>query len=193
MHLRKYILIGILSLLYANIFGQTHSYYQLSGIVINQHTKYSIGYASVTVPADKRGANATEEGFFTIVVAPNDTLQFSAVGYKPKLYVVPDTLQDQLISIAVELTRDTLTLDAFVVYPWPSREEFREAFLAYKDVQPYTIGPIPGIRSKADIDTVPKPPSPIKNPISFLYEEVVKPIQWKRPKRDRVDELPEWK
>jgi hypothetical protein len=127
------------------------------------------------------------------VVKPSDTLQFSALGFKPKTYVVPDSLPDELVSIAVSLMRDTLELDPFIVYPWPSQEDFREAFLAYQETQPYVMQPIPGIRGKEFIDTVPKPPSPIKNPISFLYEEVVKPIQWRKPKRDMVDELPEWK
>lgn len=165
---------------------------QLSGIILNQQTRELIPYASVTIPADKRGTTASADGFFTIVVGMGDSLQFSALGYKPKMYVVPDSGMDALSSIAVQLTRDTLTLDPFVVYPWPSPEDFREAFLAYKEVQQYTMGPIPGIRSKAEIDTVPKPPSPIWNPISFFYEEVVKPIQWKRPKPHKVSELPTW-
>lgn len=179
--------------LHALVLAQQPTYIQLSGIITNAQTTRPVAYATVTVPSGERGVYASAEGFFTIVVEPRDTLQFSALGYKPKLFVVPDSVPDPLVSIAVALTRDTLTLDPFVIYPWPSPEEFREAFLAYKEVQQYTMQPIPGIRSKADIDTIPKPPSPIWNPISFIYEEVVKPIQWKKPKRDKVDELPEWK
>jgi len=173
--------------------GEAQQYAQLSGIITDNSTGYAVPYASVTVPDDIRGVSASEIGFFTIVVKPLDTLQFSALGYKPKLYVVPDTMHDDLVSIAVSLQRDTIELDSFVVYPWPSREDFREAFLAYQETQPYVMQPIPGIRGKELIDTVPKPPSPIMNPISFFYDEVVKPIQWRKPKRHMVDELPEWK
>jgi hypothetical protein len=49
-----------------------------------------------------------------------------------------------------------------------------------------------GIKSPSQIDTVPKAPSPIMNPISFFYEEVVKPIQWSKKKKNMVDKLPEW-
>lgn len=167
-------------------------YIQLSGIVFNQETRAVISYANVTIPAAKRGTSAGLDGFFTLVVEQGDTLQFTASGYTPKWYVVPDSGMDQLTSIAVFMTRDTLYLDPYVIYPWPSREDFREAFLAYKEVPQYTMQPIPGIRSKAEIDTVPKPPSPLWNPISFFYEEVVKPIQWKRPKPHKVGELPKW-
>jgi hypothetical protein len=65
--------------------------------------------------------------------------------------------------------------------------------LAYKAIQEYTMGPIPGIKRPDQIDTVPKAPTLIKNPISFIYEEVVKPIQWSKKKKHMVDELPVWK
>jgi len=172
---------------------QSQSYIQLSGIITEELTYYPIPYATVSVPAQKRGAYAGADGFFTLVVSPKDTLLFSALGYKPRQYVVPDSGMDKLSSIAVKLSRDTITLDPFIVYPWPSQDEFRQAFLAYKEVQPYTMQPIPGIKSKHEIDTVPKPPSPIMNPISFFYEEVVKPIKWRKPKPGKVDELPDWK
>ena len=55
------------------------------------------------------------------------------------------------------------------------------------------MGPIPGIKRPDQIDTVPKAPTLIKNPISFIYEEVVKPIQWSKKKKHMVDELPVWK
>ncbi len=165
---------------------------QLSGIVTNQQTMFPIAYATVSVPSEFRGVNASADGFFSIVVNRSDTLQFSAIGYKSKFYIVPDTGEDKIESIAVLLAVDTLTLDPFVIYPWPSKEDFREAFLAYQDIQQYQMGPIPGIKSPFQIDTVPKAPSPIMNPISFIYEEVVKPIQWSKKKKNMVDKLPEW-
>ncbi len=193
MHLRHSLAILCCFLAFHHVQAQVSpEYVQLSGIVYNQETRQLIPYANVTIPTEKRGAGSGADGFFTLVVQSGDTLQFTASGYAPKLYVVPDTGMDALSSIAVFLTRDTLYLDPFVVYPWPDKEDFREAFLAYQYVPKYTMQPIPGIRGKAEIDTVPKPPSPLWNPISFFYEEVVKPIQWKRPKPNKVSELPKW-
>ena len=165
---------------------------QLSGIVTDAETMFPLSYATVSVPNEMRGVNASVEGFFSIVVKRSDTLQFSAIGYKPKLYVVPDSGTDVIESIAVKLESDTLTLEQFVIYPWPSKEDFREAFLAYQETQQYVVGPLPGLRRPWEIDTVPQAPSPIMNPISFFYDEVVKPIQWKKKKRSMEDKLPEW-
>jgi hypothetical protein len=83
-------------------------------------------------------------------------------------------------------------LETVTIYPWPTREEFDEAFLAYNEVRQFQIGPLPGIKSPDLIDTIPKAPT-IFQPISLLYEEVIKPIQWNTKKRKRVNELPEWK
>ena len=166
---------------------------QLSGIVTDERSNLPVSYATVIVESEYRGVNATMEGFFSIVVARNDTLQFSALGYKPKYYVVPDTGSDNIASIAVFLKKDTITLDVVEIYPWPSPEDFRDAFLAYQENRQYTVGPIPGLKSPGEIDTVPKAPSPIMNPISFFYEEVIKPIQWQKRKRNMPAQLPEWK
>ena len=164
---------------------------QLSGIVSDDQTLAPVAFAQVRVPAGRQYAYASEVGFFSLVVSPGDTIEFSALGFKPKYYAIPDTGYDEIASIAVFLSKDTMTLDAVEIYPWPSKEDFREAFLAYQEIKD-EIQPIPGIKGRDEIDTVPKPPSPIMNPISFIYDEVVKPIQWQKRKRKMVDKLPAW-
>lgn len=166
--------------------------FQLSGIVSDADTKFPVAYASIEIVGQYRGVYTSQDGFFSCVVEENDSVQFSATGYKTKMYVVPEDLGDNIFSIAVLMYRDTLEIEGVEIYPWPSKEEFRDAFLAYKEVQEYQIGPIPGIKSRDQIDTVPKPPVIYKNPISVLYEEVIVPIQWKKKKKDKAKELPKW-
>ncbi len=186
------LLLGLLIFLSASsVFAQSELI-QLSGIVTDDQTLLPVPYAQVSVPASRHYTYSSVEGFFSMVVDPLDTIEFSALGYKTRMYVVPDSGFQVITSIAVFLSKDTLMLDAVEIYPWPSREEFRDAFLAYQESRENQIGPIPGIKSRNEIDTVPKAPSPIMNPISFLYEEVVKPVQWQKRKRKMVDKLPEW-
>ncbi|HNW00300.1 MAG TPA: carboxypeptidase-like regulatory domain-containing protein, partial [Chitinophagales bacterium] len=54
----------------------------------------------------------------------------TASGYKDAIYIIPGTLTDERYSVIQLLTRDTMYLSETFVYPWPSREEFRDAFLA---------------------------------------------------------------
>ncbi len=166
---------------------------QLSGIITDEQTNMPIPYAAIIDQNDFRGVNASMEGFFSIVVAKTDTLQFSALGFKSKYYVVPDTGSDKITSIAVLLNKDTITLEGVTIYPWPSPEDFRDAFLAYQENMEYRMEPIPGLKSPWQIDTVPKDPNPIMNPISFIYETIVKPIEWKKVKKSMPAQLPVWK
>ena len=195
LHARKpRFLIPVLLICFSHysVFAQ-NNLIQLSGIITDEQTNIPVSYATVLVENEFRGVNASMDGFFSIVVAKRDTIQFSALGYKPKYYVVPDTGSDNIASIAVFLKKDTITLDLVEIYPWPSPEDFRDAFLAYQENRQYTVARIPGLKTPGEIDTVPKPPSPIMNPISFFYEEVIKPIQWQKRKRNMPAQLPEWK
>ncbi|MEZ5015014.1 MAG: hypothetical protein R2794_12050 [Chitinophagales bacterium] len=165
---------------------------QLSGIVTDETTMLPVAYTRVGIYGEERAVQAGANGFFSIVANKLDTVEFSALGYKSKYFVVPDTGINTIVSIAVFLRNDTITLDKVTIYPWPSKEEFRDAFLAYQEQQRYVMQPIPGIKGPTEIDTVPKAPNPIMNPISFIYDEVVKPIQWNSKKRDKAKELPQW-
>jgi len=163
---------------------------QLSGLISEVRTGYPLPYSTIQVLNTYRGTVANSSGFFSLVVAPNDSIRFSSVGYESKIFVVPDTLTDVITSIGVFLGRDTMVLDVVEVYPWPSREDFRDAFLSLQLAQnELTMGPIPGI--KTIVDTVPKGPT-IFNPITLFYEEIIEPLEWSRKKRNKVKELPKW-
>lgn len=163
---------------------------QLSGIISEYPSGYPLPYATMEVMGQYRGTVASGSGFFSMVVAPNDSIRFSSLGYKSRIYVVPDTLTDVITSIGVFLTRDTALLEVVEVYPWPAREDFRDAFLALQLSQKeLTMGPIPGI--KTIVDTTQQAPT-IFNPISLIYQEIIQPMEWSRVKRKKVKELPKW-
>ncbi|HAE36121.1 MAG TPA: hypothetical protein DCG22_10030, partial [Bacteroidetes bacterium] len=146
---------------------------QLSGIVAEDRTGYPLPFATVHVLGTYRGTVSSANGFFSLVVAPNDSIRFSSVGYESRLFVVPDTLTDVITSIGVFLPIDTMQLETVEVYPWPTRDDFADAFLALQLANhELRMGPIPGI--KTVVDTVPPAPT-IFNPITLFYEEIIKP------------------
>jgi hypothetical protein len=65
-----------------------------------------------------------------MVLLPGDSLVFSAVGYRASTFVMPDRLDEKFYSVLVPMERDTVDLPAAVIYPWPSKEAFRQEFLA---------------------------------------------------------------
>lgn len=103
-------------------------YIQLTGIVITD-SLYRVPFTRVGDINTKRGTLADFYGYFALVVHPGDTVQFSCLGYKRKLYVVPDTTTAKSISLVQLMTEDTILMDPVDVYPWPSREQFANAFV----------------------------------------------------------------
>lgn len=107
---------------------------QLSGVLVSMDSLGQVSYASV---ANKTTNNATFTdfyGYFSIVSRPGDTLLFNAIGYQTGSYIVPDTLTAVNYSIIHVMVSDTLNLPKVDVYPWPSREDFANAFV---NMHPY--------------------------------------------------------
>ncbi len=102
---------------------------QLSGVVLDADSLSPIPFTSVIISSTSRGTIADYSGFFSFVVEKGDTLLFSSIGYHDSYYVVPDTLSNARYSLIQLMNMDTIELKEVVVYPWPSKEEFADAFI----------------------------------------------------------------
>ncbi len=101
---------------------------QLTGVVITD-SLMRVPFTRVADLSTRRGSVADYYGYFALVVHPGDSIRFSSLGYRTKIYVVPDSTTMRTISLVQILKPDTILLDPVDVYPWPSREEFAEAFV----------------------------------------------------------------
>lgn len=101
---------------------------QMTGIVITD-SMYRVPFTRIIDLNTKRGVIADYYGFFAMVVHPGDTLIFSSLGYKKKMYVVSDTTRLDNFSLVQVLQMDTIMADPVDVYPWPSREQFADYFV----------------------------------------------------------------
>jgi len=102
---------------------------QFSGLVVTGDSLAPVPYTTVWVKNTRRGTITDFYGFFSIAVYERDTLRFSSVGFKEVNYVVPDTLSQSRYSAIQIMSRDTIYLPETVIYPWPTREQFRHAFI----------------------------------------------------------------
>lgn len=114
---------------------------QLSGVVVTEEGKEVIvlPYTNVAVKGTSRGTITEMDGFFSIVVVKGETVVFSRIGYKNEQYIIPDTLTSDSQSIVQSLIKDTVMLAEAVIYPWPSRENFKEEFLSMDVVDEYQL------------------------------------------------------
>lgn len=102
---------------------------QFSGLIVTGDSLKPLSYSTIWVKGTRRGTTSDYYGFFSMPVYELDTLRFTSVGYKEAFYVVPDTLSRQRYSAVQVMTRDTIHLAETVIYPWPTREQFRHAFI----------------------------------------------------------------
>ena len=102
---------------------------QFSGLIVTGDSLKPLPYSTIWVKGTRRGTTSDYYGFFSLPVYENDTLRFTSVGYKEAFYVIPDTLSRHRYSAIQVMTRDTIHLAETVVYPWPTREQFRQAFI----------------------------------------------------------------
>lgn len=104
-------------------------YVQISGIVVAGSKLEPVPFVTVLEKSSYRGTSSDYYGFFSFVAMPGDTIVFSSIGYKKSTYVIPDTLRNGRYSLIHSIEEDTVKLAQLDVYPWPSREQFRDAFL----------------------------------------------------------------
>ena len=106
---------------------------QFSGMIISNDTTQDniqpVFYCHIRMKNRRRGTVSNLDGLFSVVAQERDTILFSALGYKPNYLVIPDTLTDNIYSIVHIMETDTFTLAEAVVYPWPTRGNFKREFL----------------------------------------------------------------
>lgn len=102
---------------------------QFSGVVVTGDSLESVPFVSIMVKDSYRGTVSDVYGYFSFVAMEGDTLQFAAVGFKRGQFVVPMELPENKYSMIHQLYPDTILLGTANVYPWPTKEQFNDAFL----------------------------------------------------------------
>jgi len=108
---------------------------QLTGVVVEGDSLGPVPFATVYRARDQRGTITDEYGFFAIPARVGDTVRFSSIGLTESFLVVPDLTGQEMpdrMSVVQPLGRDTVMMDEARIYPWPSRERFKEEFLALR-------------------------------------------------------------
>jgi hypothetical protein len=111
-------------------FGQIKdSVVQLYGVVMTADSLRGVPSVSVIVKGQNRGTYSSEEGVFSIVVLKGDVVEFSSIGYKPKLVEIPRNLEGNQFSVIQLLVTDTVYLPVTIIKPRPTREQFERDFV----------------------------------------------------------------
>ncbi|MEO6188105.1 MAG: carboxypeptidase-like regulatory domain-containing protein [Ginsengibacter sp.] len=102
---------------------------QLYGVVMSADSLKALPAVSIVVQGQNRGTITNDEGVFSIVVLKGDKVEFTSVGYKPKLVDIPRNLEGNQHSLIQLMIEDTVYLPATIIRKLPSREEFERDFV----------------------------------------------------------------
>jgi hypothetical protein len=105
---------------------------QFSGVVVTGDSLHAVPFTSIIIKSTFRGTVSDYYGFFSFVARMRDTVEFSAIGLKKAVFIIPDTLTDNRCSLIQILKRDTILLPEARVFPWPTKVQFEEAFIALR-------------------------------------------------------------
>ena len=103
---------------------------QFSGIAISQDSLNPVPFAAVMVKNTQRGTTTDYYGYFSFVAKKGDTIVFSSIGYKDSEFYVSDSLKGAHYSLIHRMQRDTIQLETVNIYPWPTPDQFKAAFLS---------------------------------------------------------------
>jgi len=128
--MKKFLSIMFLCLVIAPVFSQSQKkLIQFSGVVLSSDTLEPVPFVSVYDKSLRRATFGDYSGFYSMVVQTGDTILFLSTGYKKAAYIIPDTLTGNRYTMVQLLSPDTIYLKELSVRPWPSREQFAQAFM----------------------------------------------------------------
>lgn len=110
--------------------GNKRRIIQLSGIVLGEDSTSGVPGVHVYVPKAGRGTSTNVTGFFSMPVLGGDSIVISSVGYIRQSYIVPTDLNEDFLTIVVEMTTDNTYLREVTILPFPTEEVFKQAVLA---------------------------------------------------------------
>jgi hypothetical protein len=105
----------------------------LTGMVLDANSREPLPYVSVQVTNTLYGTATGVNGQFSIFINPGDTVQFSFVGYADANFIMPLAINSRTYSLIQLMRQKSMILEEVVVFPWPSVDNFKQAFL---DVEP---------------------------------------------------------
>ncbi|MBM3443055.1 MAG: carboxypeptidase-like regulatory domain-containing protein [Bacteroidetes bacterium] len=102
---------------------------QLYGVVMTADSLRGLPGASIIVKGSGRGTVSNYQGVFSIVVLKGEEIEFTSVGFKPKLTRIPRELEGNAFSVIQLMVTDTVYLPASIIKPRPTREQFERDFV----------------------------------------------------------------
>jgi len=101
---------------------------QITGLVVSGKQAMGVPGVAITIPKAGRGVITNQLGYFSMPAMAGDSAIVSALGFRKQYYKVPDDGRTS-ISIIIRLEDDPIFLPEVEIFPYPTEELFKQAFL----------------------------------------------------------------
>ncbi len=181
---RHFLIVSML-LLYTGVL-EAQSYIMLKGSVFSVKGEALVGAHARNLHRNY-GTFTDFRGEFSLVLARNDTLKVTMIGYKAFLFRMPANLTSLNYSIKITLFEDTLMIPGVEIRPYPlTYPEFRQEFITMKTPEEMAV-------KKLKLPTEPfrrKYENPeggllLPGPFSLIYDNFSKEAKQRR----KMDEI----
>ena len=105
---------------------------QVTGLVVSGDSLFGVPGVAVYISNSGRGTTTNYVGYFSLPCLLGDSILINSLGFKLRRYIVPDTLTKDHMSLIIELLEDTVLMPTVEIFPWPTEQLFKEAFLSLK-------------------------------------------------------------
>lgn len=102
---------------------------QFSGVILDGDSLQPVPFSTIIITQRHTGTTADANGIFSFAAQEGDSIKFTSIGFDDAYFVIPDTLLTNKYSLIQLMTSDTILLRTHMVYPWPSKEQFKEEFM----------------------------------------------------------------
>ncbi|MRX47707.1 peptidase associated/transthyretin-like domain-containing protein [Pedobacter puniceum] len=128
------ILVVIFCLIASTTFAQKEGkpLVQFSGVIYDIDSNTVVPYVTLNNLSEKKTHSANYKGYYSFVAHEGDSIQFSSVGYKKLVLVIPQNLKERKFTAVVKMKSDNIILPTVRVFPWASYDEFKRDFLTMK-------------------------------------------------------------
>ena len=112
---------------------QRFDHVRVTGIVVDSDDRKEMPYVNISIKNSAHGTSSDNNGYFSLFIAPGDTLLFSSIGYHQAAFIMPYDVKGTEYSLLQLMVKETRLLKEIVVFPWPTMDNFKEAFF---DIEP---------------------------------------------------------
>jgi len=127
--MKKILLILLVSISFNSFAQNEKKVIQITGAIVEGDSLQALPFVHVTGKNSTIGTISDYYGFFSLVAHEGDTIEFSSIGYHLNQFILPDSMKGNSYSIIHVMLKDTVMLKEISIFPWPTREQFKYAFM----------------------------------------------------------------